>query len=140
MAEFYVKADNTDKIKEEFHERILQALDECGVIAAKAAQQELTMSGAVDTGRLRGSIDYGVVEADQEMQVGTNVEYALYVEAGTGCYSTIGGGTSKKSWLYQGDDGETHIGKPMPARPYLKPALEKNVQQFQQAFERNLRR
>lgn len=140
MAELIIRSDNADKIKQALHDQVLQALDECGVIAAKAAQQELTMSGAVDTGRLRGSIDYGVVEADQEMQVGTNVEYAPYVEFGTGCYSTVGGGTSKSSWLYQGDDGETHIGKPMPARPYLKPALEKNVQQFQQAFERNLKR
>lgn len=39
MAELVIRSDNADKIKQALHDQVLQALDECGVIAAKAAQQ-----------------------------------------------------------------------------------------------------
>ena len=40
------------------------------------------MSVAVDTGRLRNSISNKVVEKEPAVYIGTNVEYAPYVEYG----------------------------------------------------------
>ncbi len=56
---------------------------------------------AVDTGRLRASLAHEVKKEGKEVVgiVGTNVEYAIEQEYGTG---------------------------KMPAHPYLRPALEKN--------------
>lgn len=62
--------------------------------------------------------------------IGTDVEYAPYVECGTGQYATTGGGTTKKSWVYQDEFGEWHMAFPQKARPYLKPAVADHGQEY----------
>lgn len=57
----------------------------------------------VDTGRLRGSITYDT--DDTTMYVGTNVEYAPYVELGT---------------------------VNMDAQPFLRPALENHMDEYRE--------
>ncbi len=51
-----------------------KALETCGILAEGYAEEELTSSGAVDTGNLRNSVAHKAV--DDTMYVGTNVEYA----------------------------------------------------------------
>ena len=52
MAELIIRSDNADKIKQALHDQVLQALDECGVIAAKAAHQTVSYpAGTGDRGR-----------------------------------------------------------------------------------------
>ncbi len=54
----------------------------------------------VDTGRLRSSLTYNVDDADppQYAQVGTNVEYAPYMEFGTGLLTDGEGGAGVRHW------------------------------------------
>ena len=57
----------------------------------------------VDTGALRRSINTKIY--DTYGVVGTNLEYAPYVEFGTGLFASNGDGR-KTPWSYQSADGE----------------------------------
>lgn len=91
-----------------------------------------------DTGQLRGSIHMQVKDTGKEIQgrVYTNVEYASYVEFGTGIK---GNGTypytveglnleyRNKGWAYYDEDkGEWIYTKGQKAQPYMYPALKQN--------------
>ncbi len=54
----------------------------------------------VDTGRLRSSLTYVVDDAEppQYAQIGTNVEYAPYMEFGTGFETDGEGGSGARHW------------------------------------------
>ena len=69
-------------------EQKLRALEAGGIQAEGDVKDEITDLDAVDTGRLRGSIAHQV-DGDS-VEVGTNVDYAVYVHEGTGKYA-IGG-------------------------------------------------
>ena len=116
--------DYSEEVLEAFEAACLRALERCGLEAEGNAKDLCP----VNTGALRNSIAHKVIDsAEPTAYIGTNQSYAPYVEFGTGMYSTTGGGTPKTHWVYQGDDGEFHIGKPMKARPYLKPAVANHV-------------
>lgn len=115
--------DYSDEVLEAFDEACLRALERCGSQAEGYAKDLVP----VDTGNLRNSISHKVDSGEPAAYIGTNSEYAAYVEFGTGQHSTTGGGTTKTHWAYMGDDGKFHIGKPMKARPYLKPAVANHV-------------
>ena len=66
-----------------------------------------------------------------QMQVGTNVTYAPYVELGTGIYAEEGNGR-KTPWVYQDDEGRWHRTSGMHAQPYLRPAIEKHIDQYKE--------
>lgn len=69
--------DNSDLVGEEFQQAIERALTRIGLQAETYAKRECP----VDTGNLRNSITNAV--DDKSAYVGTNVEYAPYVELGT---------------------------------------------------------
>lgn len=55
----------------------------------------------------------------------TNLEYAPYVEYGTGLFAEEGGRT-EVPWSYKDEKGEWHSTKGMKPRPYMRPALNEN--------------
>lgn len=69
--------DNSDLVGEEFEQAVERALTRIGLQAETYAKRECP----VDTGNLRNSITNAV--DDKSAYVGTNVEYAPYVELGT---------------------------------------------------------
>ena len=69
--------DNTDTLKKEFDKAILRSLEKCGLVCEGYAAAICP----VDTGRLRASITHDVGE--DNVKIGTNVEYSAYVELGT---------------------------------------------------------
>lgn len=126
--------DYSEEVLEAFEEGCLRALERCGLQAEGYAKDLCP----VDTGNLRNSISHKVDEAEPAACIGTNSEYGGYVELGTGAYSSVGGGTPKSHWVYMGDDGEWHIGKPMKPRPYLKPAVSNHVQTYKNIIKDEL--
>ena len=86
----------------------------------------------VNDGQLRQSITHAVEGTKGE--VGSNVEYAPYVEIGTGIYSTEGTGR-QTPWSYQDAKGEWHTTRGMEAKPFLKPALEENRSKILDCFK-----
>ncbi len=86
-----------------------------------------------DTGRLRQSIT-SQVEGDSAV-VGTNVEYGIHVEFGTGSKGDPSvGHTTKKSWTYY-SGGRFYTTSGQAPQPFLVPALKNNVPQIIQAFK-----
>lgn len=106
--DFEIQADNTDEIKSIAKEAVERALEAVGLLAEGYAKRYCP----VDTGRLRNSITHGADMSDTTAYIGTNVEYAAYVEYGT----------SKT-----------------PAQPYLKPAVNDNQAEYNAIFEEYLK-
>ena len=86
----------------------------------------------VDTGDLRNSITHEV--DDGVGIVGTNKEYAPYVEYGTGLFAE-GGGRQDVPWNYQDDKGVWHSTSGQKPQPYLRPALEENREKINRLFK-----
>lgn len=82
----------------------------------------------VDTGDLRRSISSKVEDSGRQGIVFTNLEYAPYVEYGTGLFAENGGRDTP--WSYQDSEGNWHTTSGQKPQPYLRPALEENIEQI----------
>lgn len=100
--------DNSDEFLKALPEQIEQALTAIGLTAETYAKQECP----VDTGRLRNSITNAVRADEKAVYIGTNVEYAPYIELGT---------------------------SRMKARPYLRPAAANHADEYKQIVKAALR-
>lgn len=67
------------EVEGEMREKVHNWLEAIGLDAAGTAARY----APVDTGRLKNSISHQVVDAEQAVYIGTNVEYAPYQEFGT---------------------------------------------------------
>lgn len=63
--------------------QVARALEELGLRAEEFSKIIITRKKAVDTGRLRNSITHQISPENKTMVLGTNVNYAPYVEFGT---------------------------------------------------------
>ena len=105
MADLEVKiTSNKDLIQQASNEAIARALEAIGLQAEGYAK----MLCPVDTGNLRNSITHTYDSFERKAYIGTNVEYAAYVEYGT----------SKTK-----------------AQPYLKPAVTDHADEYKQMVE-----
>ena len=85
-----------------------------------------------DTGALRRSIT-SKVDRDGKDVVGivyTPLEYAPYVEYGTGLFAEGGDGRKDVPWRYQADNGNFYISTGQKPQPYMRPALDENRAQI----------
>lgn len=106
MSNVYISIDNSELMIRAAYSQVQAALKAVALSAEKYAKHDCP----VDTGRLRSSITHAV-DADTAY-IGTNVEYATYVEMGT---------------------------KYMDARPFLKPAIENHIDEYKQMVEEILK-
>ena len=100
--------DNSDVIKNALPEQIEIALEAVGLQAEGYAK----LKCPVDTSRLRNSITHATVKREKAVYIGTNVEYAPYVEMGT---------VKQK------------------AQPYLAPAVTEHVPEYKAIAEHFLK-
>lgn len=113
--------DNSDEILQKFKEATEAGLTSIGIKATEYAAKAC----AVDTGRLRNSIEYKVVDTD--VYIGTNAEYAAYVELGTGQYYP---GGRDAPWRYKDAKGKWHTTSGAKPQPYLKPAATEHTETY----------
>lgn len=99
--------DNSKEVLEMLSSAMEAALSEIGEKAVGYAKQ----NAPVDTGRLRDSIKYTVDPDEKSVSVGSDVEYAQYVE----------NGTSRT--------------KP---RPFLGPAMSDHAQEYEQIMKSHM--
>ena len=104
MADSVIITSNVPQARDELEQKTLKALEMIGLVAEGYAK----LICPVDTGRLRNSITHKVDIGEQAAYIGTNVEYAPYVELGT----------SRQK-----------------AQPYLKPAAENHAQEYRDIFD-----
>jgi HK97 gp10 family phage protein len=83
-------------------------------LASEFVEGQAKLLCTVDTGNLRASINHKVRTKGNEVigKVGTNVEYAPYIEFGTG--EQAENGLGRKGW------------KGMKPQPFLRPAIDTN--------------
>jgi HK97 gp10 family phage protein len=94
----------------------------CAIVERSAKQK-----APKDTGALRRSITSKVEVIDGVVTgvVFTPLEYAPYVEFGTGLFAEEGG-RQDVPWTYQADNGDWYITSGQKPQPYLRPALKEN--------------
>lgn len=109
MANISVKiTSNRDLIEQATDEAIARALEAIGFQAEGYAK----MLCPVDTGRLRNSITHTYDASERKAYIGTNVEYAPYVEFGT---------------------SKTY------AQPFIEPAVVNNADEYKSIAEHFLK-
>lgn len=104
-----IAVDNTDKVGEELIEACRRALEICGGKGETYAK----LKCPVRTGNLRNSITHEVADDGKSVKIGSNVEYAPYVELGT----------------YR-----------MREQPYLRPAIENHIGEYKNIIESELKK
>lgn len=134
----YKLYDNVADVLKATAEQKLRALEAVGIQAEGDVKDEITDLDAVDTGRLRGSIAHQV-DGDS-VEIGTNVDYAVYVHEGTGKYA-IGGGTPKERWVYRDPlTGEFRMGFPQKPRRFIKNAMERFAKDYIEIIKEYLKK
>jgi HK97 gp10 family phage protein len=95
--------------------------------ACALLEREAKQKAPKDTGALRRSITSKIEAEDGELVgiVYTPLEYAPYVEYGTGLFAESGGRTDVP-WNYQDDEGNWHTTSGQKPQPFMRPALDEN--------------
>lgn len=132
MPDDIIFIDNSAMVLEEFEAACLRALERCGMQGEGYAKDLCP----VDTGNLRNSISHRVDEGEKAAYIGTNNEYAPYVELATGIYTE---GGRQDPWVYQDDKGNWHWTRGNPAQPFLKPAVAGYKQTYRNIIEDELK-
>ena len=131
-----IKVENVDSVIEMLtglvdDDAIHQALGKCCALVERSAK----MKAPKDTGELRRSITSKV-----EGNVGivfTPLEYAPYIEYGTGLFAE-NGGRQDVPWCYKDDEGNWHSTSGMKPQPFMRPALQENREQIKRILEGGL--
>ena len=103
--------------------KIYQAIGKACALVERSAKEKAPK----DTGALRRSITSEVDNSSGEMVgvVFTPLEYAPYVEFGTGLFAEKGG-RQDVPWSYQDDEGNWHSTSGQKPQPFMRPALDEN--------------
>lgn len=91
--------------------------------AALLVERSAKQKAPKDTGALRRSITSRV--EGLEGIVYTPLEYAPYIEYGTGLFAE-GNGRKDVPWNYQDDKGNWHSTSGLKPHPYMRPSLDEN--------------
>lgn len=127
--------DHSGEIGKELRAALLRALERCGSQAEGYAKD----LAPYDTSRLKKSITHQIDGDDMSVIIGTDVEYGVYQELGTGIYAE-GGGGRPTPWVYQDEKGNWHYTRGNKAHPFLKPALADHTQTYRNIFEDELKK
>lgn len=126
--------DNSDKIKAAAEEQIAAALEACGLKAEGLASENVTAAGRIDTGDLRDRITHTVKK--DTVYIGTNVEYAVYHEVGTGIYTP---GGRQTPWKYVDRHGDEHWTRGIRPIHFLKNAIVNHLDEYKAIIETHLK-
>lgn len=126
MAE--VKFEGVENIVQKFEEigdtsKLRGAVQKACALVERTAKQKAPK----DTGALRNSIQSRVEESGGDIVgvVFSPLEYAPYIEYGTGLFAEEGG--RKTPWLYEDEEtGEKIFTRGQKPQPYMRPALNEN--------------
>lgn len=139
MAEFSIKImDNSPEVLAALQEQVEAALEAVGNQAVSHSKSIVTSESRVDTGALRNSISHAVSGDEKAVYVGTNQEYAIYNEYGTGIYLD-GGGGRQSPWSYKDKRGKWHRTRGMKPIHFLRDAIAKHLDEYKQIIELYLR-
>lgn len=136
-----VKITGVDEIVERFEE--IADADALKLAMGKACalvEGEARKNAPKGNGDLRRSIESRVEEKGGEIVgvVSTPLEYAPYVEFGTGLFAENGDGRQDVPWCYQDEKGEWHSTRGQKPQPFLRPALNDNRENIKKLLKKGL--
>ena len=104
--------NNIPQVERELKNAIEAGLEAIGQQAESHAKQNVTEAGRVDTGDLRKLIAHEVRPSEEAVYIGSNLDYAVYHELGTGKFAE-GDSTGSGWWVYVagGSKSSEHHGK-----------------------------
>lgn len=123
------------------------------IVAAKIDSYAVRNIQATAPKKLAPELSHAITHTvkDGVVEVGTNMQVGPYIELGTGpmyqsppeyMENNAKGGKGQAglaSWLYFDPvDRQFHIGTPQPARPFLRPAIEDHLDEYQKIIENEL--
>lgn len=127
-----IKFDGLDEVLKSIEDvaevgDISAALDKACALVERSAIQNAPKG----TGELRRSITSKVESRGNRVEgvVFTPLEYAPYVEYGTGLFAEEGG-RKDVPWVYKDDKGNWHTTSGMKPQPYMRPALNENREEI----------
>ena len=120
-----------DKIADE--EAFSANLEKACLIVERAAKEKCPSN----TGELRSSISSSV--EGTVGSVGSPLQYAAYVEYGTGLFASGGNGRTEVPWKYQDAKGEWHTTSGQQPQPFLIPALNENREEILRLLQEGLK-
>lgn len=115
-------------------DRLAAAMTKATLLVERSAKQKVPKGN----GELGRSITSEVQKEADGTIVGivyTPLEYAPYVEYGTGLFAEAGDGRKDVPWCYQDDEGEWHSTSGQHPKPFLRPALNENREQIIRLLE-----
>lgn len=115
---------------------VKSAMGRCCALVERTAKQKAPK----DTGALRNSIESQVEENGDDVVgiVFTPLEYAPYVEYGTGLFAENGNGRSDVPWVYVDDEGKGHTTSGQHPQPFLRPALIENREKIKNILKESV--
>lgn len=129
--------DHSAEVYKELEAACQRALEKCGLVAEGYAKKLVNSPGKFGTGALRNSITHTVTDnGERAAYVGTNSEYGVYVECGTGVYYP---GGRQTPWVYQDAKGDWHLTHGQRAKPFIKPAVAEHGEQYRKIIEAELK-
>nr|DAV05087.1 MAG TPA: putative tail component [Caudoviricetes sp.] len=128
--------DHSNEVLESLESACQRALEKCGLVAEGYAKKLVNSPGKFGTGALRNSITHTVSDGERAAYVGTNSEYGVYVECGTGIYYP---GGRQTPWVYQDEKGNWHLTHGQRAKPFIKPAVAEHGEQYKRIIEAELK-
>lgn len=135
-----IEKDNTDKVLSELDISKQRAMTIIGIKAEKYAKALCPVGTPESTGKkgyrggtLRNSITN--VPTVDDVTIGTNVEYAPYVELGTGPYFQ-----APPQWeQFDAPKGSGISNGYVRPRPYIKPAISDHISEYKDIVESELK-
>ena len=121
--------DNSDEVLKAFEEQVERGLEKIGLQAERHAKENITKNGTVDTGLLRNSVSHTVDTSEKAVYIGTNVEYAPYVEYGH----------KQEVGRYVPAIGKRLKNPHVPAKPFLRPAAAEHNDEYKRLMEKALK-
>lgn len=134
--------DNSDRALSELERAKARILSAIGMKAERYAKKLCPVGTVESTGKkgyrggtLRNSITYRVDVTTDTLEVGSGVEYAPYVELGTGPHFV-----PPPEWeRFEAERGKG-VGKAyVKPRPFIRPAIEEHRDEYQSIAERELK-
>lgn len=127
--------DNSGEVLREIEQKKQSALTAVG-ITAEAYAKLLT---PVDTGRLRSSITHAV--KDDDVYIGSNLQYAKWIERGTGIFAEDDNGNPngegrQSPWQYYDRNGKAHWTRGVKAHHMLKKAASEHTEEYKAIIKR----
>lgn len=120
---------NIPQVKDALSRAEIRTLEAIGIFIDSETQARCPVGeypGGMVGGQLRASYTHKVNEAEKSVTNGSPLEYAVYVEKGTGKHAE-GGRGRQTPWRFPLPDGSFRWTSGMKAQPHLTPAAEDNL-------------